>query len=86
MSVTVVNRGVWERDSSGNKNTKVGSKQALEETGTIRVVVEQREYTFGPGQSMTFADDGVGIAVAAANGALALADTREGFETGTKRT
>lgn len=86
MSVTVTNRGVWERTTSGNKNTKVGSKQALGETGTVSVVYENQTYTFGPGQSITFADDGVGIGVAAVDARLAMADTREGFELKTKRT
>lgn len=79
MSVTVVNAGVWERTSSGHKNTKKLGPQG--EVGTVRVVVENREYVFGPGQSISFSDDGLGIKIAAANGALRIADTREGFRT-----
>ena len=86
MSVTVVNRGVWERDASGNKNTKVGKHLYGGEAGTVRVIVENIEHVFAPGQSKTFADDGLGIAVAAADARLAMADTREGFETKTTRT
>jgi hypothetical protein len=85
MSVTVINRGVWKRDTSGNKTTLVPS--SLDgDAGTVRVVVEGIEHVFAPGQSKTFGDDGIGIAVSAADGRLALADTREGFETKTKRT
>ena len=85
MSVTVVNRGVWERDASGNKDTKVG-KQTHGDSGTVRVIVENIEYVFAPGQSKSFSDNGLGIAIAAADARLAMADTREGFETKTTRT
>lgn len=79
MSVTVVNAGVWERDSSGNKTTS--KTKAFSEVGTVTVVVENQSHTFGPGQSKTFSDDGYGLKVANANAALRVADSREGFKT-----
>lgn len=79
MSVTVVNAGVWERTSSGQRNTKKLGPQG--EVGTITVVVENQAHTFGPGQSKTFSDDGYGIKVAAADARLRVADSREGFKT-----
>ena len=79
MSVTVVNAGVWERTTSGQKNTN--KTLPYSDAGTVRVVVENQEHVFGPGQSKTFSDDGYGIAVAAADDRLRVADTREGFRT-----
>lgn len=78
MSVVVVNAGVWERTSSGHKNTKKEGPQA--EIGTVRVTVRGREWVFGPGQSKTFSDEGEAAECVAADGRLRIADTREGFK------
>lgn len=76
MSVTVVNVGNLERNTSGHKSTNLTKSFGSE--GTVRVVVHGIEYTFGPGQSRSFSDDGVGTAVAAASAKLRLSDDREG--------
>jgi len=77
MSVVVINAGVWERDTSGNRTTK-HDKTLYGETGTVRVVVEGIEHVFAPGQSKAFADDGLGTKVAAASSQLRAIDSREG--------
>lgn len=77
MSVVVVNAGVWERTSSGNKDTKKLGPQA--EVGTVTVSVRGRSWVFGPGQSITFADHGEAAEAVAADNRLRIADTREGF-------
>ena len=77
MGLTVTNRGVWKRDTSGRKTTEW--ERALGDQGTVKVTYENVNYTFGPGQSITFSDVGIATAVAAQDARLAVADTREGF-------
>ena len=79
MSVVVTNAGVWERTSSGQKNTKKLGPQA--EVGTVTVTVRGRNHVFGPGQSKTFSDEGEAAECVAADNRLRIADTREGFRT-----
>ena len=76
MSVIVTNAGRYERDAGGHRTTNYSKMQG--DQGTVRVVVEGLEYVFGPGDSRAFADDGLGAKVAAADGRLRLADSREG--------
>lgn len=79
MSVVVVNVGMLERDSSGNRTT---SKTAVYgPAGAVTVTVRGRNWVFGPGQSITFADHGEAAEAVAADGRLRIADTREGFKT-----
>lgn len=59
------------------KNTK-GPASTFGEVGTVRVVYQGREYVFGPNQSISFADDVVGINVAAIDSRLRVTDDREG--------
>lgn len=77
MSVVVTNAGVWERTTSGQKDTKKVGPQG--EVGTVTVTVRGRNWVFGPGQSITFADHGEAAEAVAADARLRLADTREGF-------
>lgn len=77
MAVVVVNAGVWERTTSGHKNTKSLGPQG--EVGTVTVTVRGRNHVFGPGQSKTFSDHGEAAEAVAADGRLRIADTREGF-------
>jgi hypothetical protein len=88
MAVVVTNVGVYERDTSGIRTTsteKATKTGAL--SGTVRSVYQGIEYVFGPGESKTFADNGIANGVIAGaekglgtgNGPLRLADTREGF-------
>lgn len=79
MSVTVVNVGMFERNTSGQRSTS--KTKPFSDAGSVTAVYEGQSYTFAPGQAITFADDGVGIAVAAFDGRLRVADTREGFRT-----
>lgn len=76
MATRVANVGSWERDASGERTTNIA--KSIGDQGTVRVVVEGREYVFGPGQVLSFADDGVAAAVAAADSRLRIADDREG--------
>lgn len=61
---------------SGGRNTKVEGQ--FGEVGTVKVSYENREYVFGPNQSINFADDGVGTAVAALDSRLRVTDDRDG--------
>lgn len=79
MTVTIVNRGVNERDTSGRKTANL--TKTFGNQGTVRVVVENIEYVFGPGETKSFSDDGLGLKIAAADARLGLSDTREGFRT-----
>ena len=76
MSVTVVNVGMYERSTSGARTTNYQKAQG--DQGAVRVVWEGIEHTFGPGDSKTFAEDSMGISIAALDGRLRVADTRDG--------
>ncbi len=87
MSLTVKNIGVMQsalggatgtagKWFSGGRNTNVANQ--FGEVGTVKVVYEGKEYVFGPNQSITFADDGIGTAVAAADSRLRVVDDRDG--------
>lgn len=77
MATTVVNVGVYERDTSGNRTTN--KIKQFSDAGTVRAIWEGKEYVFGPGQSITFSDDGIAAGVAAFDARLRVADTREGI-------
>lgn len=88
MSIVVTNVGVLERDTSGRRTTNyTKATQTGTQSGTVRVVYEGIEYVFGPGESKSFADEGIASAVITAaevggeagSGPLRYADTREGF-------
>jgi hypothetical protein len=78
MPTTIVNRGIWERTTSGARNTNL--RKSFGEVGTVRVVYENIEYVFGPGESKSFSDDGIAAGIAAADARLGTVDTREGFK------
>ena len=75
MSLTVKNIGVIQQADS-TKNTNVA--KGYGEVGTVKVTYQGRNYTFGPNQSITFADDGIGTAVAALDARLRVTDARDG--------
>jgi hypothetical protein len=79
MAVTVVNVGMFERDSSGARTTNV--TKSVGDQGTVDVTVRGRRWTFGPGQSITFSDHGEAAECVAADSRLRIADTREGNRT-----
>lgn len=76
MGVIVKNTGPIENTTSGHKNTN--PTKSFGEQGTVRVVVHGIEYVFGPNEQKSFADDGIGQAVASADARLRLVDTRDG--------
>jgi hypothetical protein len=76
MSVIVINTGSQERDTNGRRTTNL--TKSFGDQGTVRVTVEGIEYVFGPGDSRSFADDGLGAKIAAADSRLRVADSREG--------
>ena len=76
MSITVVNVGMLERDTSGRRTTN--QTKAFSNAGSVTVTIGQQSWTFAPGQRITFSDDGLGIAVAAFDARLRVADTRDG--------
>ena len=77
MATTVVNVGIYTRDTSGNKTTD--KRKQFSDAGAVTAIWEGKQYTFGPGQSITFSDDGIAAGVAAFDARLRIADTREGF-------
>ena len=64
-------RGPQYQPNTANANVATG------ELGTVRVVVQGTEWSFGPNEKRTFADDGIGIAVAAADARLRVVDSRD---------
>lgn len=72
MSIVVKNVGAMHNE----KDTR-GGNTAMGDQGTVRVVVQGVEHTFGPNDSKTFGDDGIGQAVAAADTRLRIMDTRD---------
>ena len=78
MSTNITNRGMFERDSSGNITTNL--TKTAGEIGTVRVVYQGIEYVFGPGETKSFSDNGIASAlVTASGGRLVNADSRHGF-------
>lgn len=80
MPVTVVNVGMFERNTSGARDTNI--RKTISNQGTVRVGYQGIEYVFGPGESKTFSDLGIASAVVAGDGRLRVADTREGVRAG----
>lgn len=79
MTVNVKNIGCVQYAGGASlwkKDTIV--KNTFGEVGTVRVGYEGREYVFGPNQTINFADDGIGAAVAAADARLRVVDDRDG--------
>lgn len=80
MAITVVNVGMFERNSSGARTTNI--TKGTTNQGTVRVEYQGIQYVFGPGQSRDFSDAGIAAAVVASDARLRVADTREGRSAG----
>lgn len=81
MSQVVKNVGALSVGAQNQQNTKkVGAKG---DQGTVRLVLRNIEYVWGPNDSKTLSDDIADEAVAA-DGRLRIADSRDGFR-GTAR-
>ena len=80
MSLTVKNIGVMQYAGGATVHPKESTNVPFSygEVGTVTVTVEGRNYTFGPNQSISFADDGIGKLVAAADARLGIVDSRDG--------
>lgn len=76
MSVVVKNIGASHRGAQNQHNTP-NSNIAVGDQGTVTVIIERVPYVFGPNESKTFADDGIGIAAAAADARLRIVDSRD---------
>ena len=76
MTVTIKNTGSLGVGTSNAKNTS--KSQVFGNQGTVRVSYQNREYVFGPNDSKTFQDDGIGHAVLAQDSRLRFIDTRDG--------
>lgn len=76
MSVVVKNVGASQRTEQNSHNSP-GRNAGMGDQGTVTVVVQNQTWTFGPNESRTFADDGIGIAVAAADARLRVVDSRD---------
>ena len=66
-----------ERNTNGQRSTNLN--KAFGSEGTIRVVYQNIEYVFGPGESKSFSDDGIASALVTANAKLSFADGRDGM-------
>lgn len=75
MAVTVKNVGPLGAGASNAKNTDL--RASFGDQGTVRVVYQNIEYVFGPNESKTFQDDGIGHAVQAQDSRLRFVDTRD---------
>lgn len=82
MSQVVRNVGAMAFTANGNINTKKIGANA--DNGTVRLVLSNVEYVWGPNESKTLADNLADEAVAA-DSRLRIADSRDGFR-GTART
>lgn len=77
MSLTVKNIGPI--DTVGGRRDTKGPDETHGEIGTVVVYFENKPYVFGPNQSISFADDGIGQAVAAMDARLRVCDDRDGM-------
>lgn len=75
MTVTIKNTGALGAGASNAKNTS--KTQVYGDQGTVRVGYQGKEYVFGPNDSRTFQDDGIGHAVQAQDARLRFVDTRD---------
>jgi len=83
MSVVIKNVGALEFTTSGGTNTrKVGARG---NEGTVRLVLRNVEYVWGPNESKTLPND-IGAEAVAADNRLRIADTRDGADRGALRT
>lgn len=76
MSVVVKNVGASQRTAQNHHNSP-SRNAGMGDQGTVRVIVGNQEWVFGPNESRTFADDGIGIAVAAGDARLRVIDSRD---------
>jgi hypothetical protein len=77
MTTILTNKGMFERDTNGIRTTNL--RKSFGEVGTVRVVYQNTEYVFGPGESKSFSDDGIASALATADARLSYADSRDGM-------
>ena len=77
MSTVVINRGTWERTTSGHRDSAFDRAQG--DQGTVRVWVQGQEFVFGPGESKTIWDDGIASLIVAGDARLAIADSQDGM-------
>lgn len=80
MTYSVVkNVGAIEFTATGQQNTagETKSRNSTAPGGTVRVVVQNVEYVWGPNDSKTL-EQGIAAAAVAADGRLRVADTRDG--------
>lgn len=75
MTVTVKNVGPLGTGANNAKNTDL--RKSFGDVGTVRVIYQNTEYVFGPNQSITFQDEGIGHAVLAQSSSLRFVDTRD---------
>lgn len=76
MSIVVKNVGASQRTAQNNHNT-AGGNAGMGDQGTVTVYYQNVPYVFGPNESKSFGDDGIGAAVAARDARLRVLDTRD---------
>jgi len=85
MSVVVKNIGAIAFTATGQVNTKkegsMGGQVGSSSSGTVRVVLRNVEYVWGPNESKTLPNDIGAEAVTASNSRLRIADSRDGAST-----
>ena len=74
MSVYIKNTGPMFNE----KDTR-GESRAMGDQGTVRVIVQNQEYSFGPNEGKVIADDGIAALIVAADpqSRLRVMDDRE---------
>lgn len=85
MSVVVKNVGAVALTPTGKVDTK-NPPLATGDQGTVRLVLRNIEYVWGPNDSKTLPDDIGAEAVSASGSRLRIADTRDGAQRGALRT
>ncbi len=77
MSIVIKNVGPIAMGAQNQQNTKE-QNLAVGDQGTVRVIYQNVEYTWGPNESKTIADDGIARALVAQDSRLRIADSRDG--------
>lgn len=75
MAVIVKNVGAMVPNSPSAHGDTKSPAATFGEVGTVRAIYQGQEHVFGPNQSKTFQDDGIGHGVAAFNSNLTVFPT-----------
>jgi len=77
--MTIVVKNIGSIDGAGVAPITKDTASTFGDEGTVRVVFDNKEYVFGPNVAISFADEGIGNAVAAADARLRVAESSDGM-------